>query len=193
MDRIAGTDFIQKWSILSDELHRASADWTGTLAARVTNELDPMFLKGDEWTGDAPFSPFSDTFAPGPSTFVGAEQWAKRTLFKTEQWAAPNASGVVRAFISDNQTGWTEPPKLALDVAIVGGNPRVVAMRRPCPRCKTTTINKHGKHCEYVSYSEKACMDGLLFSGGLTFDRGEPMGSRKVADPGHRWAAMMER
>ncbi len=193
MDLNAGTDFIQNWIMLSHELHRACADWTTAVGARVTNELDPMFLKKDEWTGDAPFSPFDCTFAPGPSTFLGSEQLAKRILFKTEQWSAPDAGGIVRAFVSDNQTGWTETPELALDVAVVGGNPRVVAMYIPCPRCKTTTINKHGKHCEYVSYSGKACMDGLLFSGGLAFDRGEPMGSRKIADPRPRWAAMMER
>ncbi|MFK7986374.1 MAG: hypothetical protein AB8I08_10110 [Sandaracinaceae bacterium] len=193
MDLKAGIDFARTWVELSFELHSASATWSHELSARVDSELQPMFLTESLWTGDAPFAAFANALSPGPSTFVGADQLAKRVLFKAEQWSAPDAGGIVRVFVSDDQTGWTTKPKVVLDVGVVGGSLRVVAMHSPCPRCKTTTVNKHGTHCEYVNRADQACLDGLLFDGGLVFDRGELLGSEKVVDPDQRWAGMMER
>jgi hypothetical protein len=54
MDLTAGIDFVQNWIDLSYELHSASAEWSSALAARVTDELAPVFLAADDWTGDAP-------------------------------------------------------------------------------------------------------------------------------------------
>ena len=52
---------------------------------------------------------------------------------------------------------------------------------------------KHGEHCAYVSRSGKACLDGVMFGGGVAFSRGELLGSTKVNDPAPKWAPMMAR
>jgi len=191
MDLDAAIAFATHWVELNHELHVASEHWTADLSVRVDTELVPMFLTRAEWGGAAPFTHFANPMTPGPSLFPGAGVLAVRTLFKAEQWTAPAAGGVVRVVVSDCQVGWTGRPFTVLDIAPVAGTLRIVAMHSPCARCKTTTVNKHGAHCDYVNRAGQACVDGLFFDGGLAFERGELVEGRALAQPDDKWAAMM--
>jgi hypothetical protein len=192
MDLKAGIDFTNRWLDLSHELHSQAGTWTDSLADRVKGELAGSFLTAETWDGDAPFTPFEDRLLPAPGAALG-DALAKRAFFKGEQWSAPDVGGIVRAFLSDDQVGWTDKPKIVLDIADVQDAPRIVAMHTPCPRCKTTTIGKTGDTCDYVTRSGQPCLDGLIFAGGLAFDRGAHQASERLAAPDPKWAAMMER
>jgi hypothetical protein len=192
MDLKAGVEIAAKWAVTSYELHSASANWSDDVESRVNDELASLNLTEADWEGDAPFTAFENPLIPGPSSYPG-DVLVQRVLFKVEAWSAPDVGGITRGFFSDDQTGWTTKPKLALDFADVAGRARLVAMHRPCPRCKTTTVGKTGGLCDYTSRSGVPCMDGLLFEGGLAFDRGALQGSERLVDPDPKWAALMDR
>ena len=108
--------------------------------------------------------------------------------FKVETWLVPDVGGIACGFFSDDQKGWTTKPKLVVDFADLGASPRVIALHRPCPRCKTTTVGKTGGLCDYTSRSDVPCIDGLLFEGGLAFDRGDLQCSERLVEPHAKWA-----
>jgi hypothetical protein len=193
MDLKAGADIAAKWAAISYELHTASAAWSDEVDRRVKEELASLFLTEDEWDGDAPFTAFENPLLPNSSSYPGDDVLVQRVLFKVEAWSAPDIGGIARGFFSDDQTGWTTKPSLVLDFADVGRSPRLVAMYHPCPRCKTTSIGKTGGLCDYTSRSGVPCMDGLLFEGGLAFDRGTLQGGERLVEPDAKWAGLMER
>jgi len=192
MDLSIGTDIVKKWAALSYELGAACADWSLEVGRRVDEELATMHLTGRAWEGEAPFTIFANPRLPGPSSYPG-DILVERVLFKVERWSAPDIGGVVRGYLSGDQEGWTTRPELVLDFADVGGVPRLVAMHRPCPRCKTTAVGKTGGVCDYETRSGIPCLDGLLFEGGLSFDRGQLEGGERFAEPAAKWAPLMER
>ena len=192
MDLKAGVETASKWAATSYELHAAAANWSEELDRKVKREIAAMNLTAKDWDGDAPFTAFQNPQIPGPFSYSG-DGLVQRVLFKVELWSAPDVGGIVRAYFSDDQTGWTTKPRLVIDFANVGGSPRLVAMHRTCPRCKTTAIGKTGGLCDYETRRGVPCMDGLLFGGGLAFDRGVLRGSERLVQPDARWAALMER
>ena len=188
-----GIDTAAKWAATSYELHTASAAWSDDVDRRVTEELASLLLTERDWNGDAPFTAFENPLLPHPCGYPGCDILVQRVLFKVEVWSAPDIGGIARGFFSDDQKGWTTKPKLVLDFADVGGSLRLVAMHRPCPRCKTTSIGKTGGLCDYTSRTDVPCMDGLLFEGGLAFDRGALQGGERLVEPDAKWTGLMER
>ena len=47
--------------------------------------------------------------------------------------------------------------------------------------------------CDYESRRGAPWLDGLLFEGGLAFDRGVIRGSERLVQAQPKWAALMER
>ena len=193
MDLKAGSDIAAKWAATSHELHTAAANWSDDVDRRVKEELASLLLTERDWGGDAPFTPFENPGLPNSSSYPGDNVLVQRVLFKVEAWSAPDVGGITRGFFSDDQKGWTTKPWLVVDFANVGGSPRVIAMHRPCPRCKTTALGKTGGLCDYTSGSDVPCMNGLLFEGGLAFDRGDLQCSERLVEPHAKWAPLMER
>ena len=193
MDLKAGVDIARRWAATSYELRTAAANWSDDVDRRVKEELASLLLTERDWDGDAPFSAFEYPRLPGPSSYPGDDVLVQRVLFKVETWSAPDVGGIARGFFSDDQKGWTTKPKLVVDFANLGASPRVIAMHRPCPRCKTTTVGKTGGLCDDTLRSDVPCMDDLLFEGGLAFDRGDLQCSERLVEPHAKWAPLMER
>ena len=192
MDLKTGVDIAASWAATSFELHVASAHWSDEVDRKVEAGLASMNLTEEDWHGDAPFTAFENPRLPGPYSYPG-DVLVERVLFKVEVWSAPDVGGIARAYFSGDQLGWTTKPKLVLDYAELAGRPRLIAMHRPCPGCKTTTVGKTGGPCDYRTRSGTSCVNGLLFEGGLTFDRGELLGSERLVQPDAKWLVLMER
>lgn len=172
-----------------------SGSW-GDLAGRINAELVGLYLTEDEWDGDAPFSPFQERPLLPPTTVAfkakAKRKLAPRQLFKAEQYAAEDVGGVVRCYVGEPKKNSETEPKFALDLASVGGTPRIVAVHEVCWKCKGLGT-RDGGPCDFTDYGGATCVDGLMFKGGLSFDAGDRGAGSTHSTPKTGWEALMER
>ena len=168
----------------------------GDYLEAINSQIGSLYLTEDGWDGDAPFSAFaSKPLLPPESVAFQAKarrRLVERVLFKTEKYAAADVGGLVRAFIGENQKARADRPTVALDLATVGGQPRIVAVHEVCSQCNGTG-SRDGGPCDFTDYGGATCVDGLKFTGGLSIDSGDLQKSAKQADPKAGWEGLMER
>ena len=126
----------------------------------------------------------------------GLARLGRRKLFKVELWSAPELGGVARCLIGQQDADWAGMLEFVLDATEVNGAPRFVAMYTPHGKCGGTgTLLKTGEPCTMLDMVGRPCLDGLIFLGGLSYDRGELIESDRIESPRimKRWTSFMER
>ncbi len=176
-------------------LKTIEAGHSGDLGAPIQARIDDLFLTEDGWDGDAPFSAFQTSLRPPTTVAFQAKALKKlgqRTLFKAERYAAEDVGGIARLYVSEPKKNQAATPFFALDLALVGGDPKIVATHELCGACRGSGL-RDGAACDAVDFGGFPCVKGLKFKGGLSFDAGERLESARHAEAAPGWEALMER